>query len=123
MSATPGSETLWLVHSGQNCGISRLASSTMSWNRRSSRFGAGSAMSVLLARDHVERVHEVAFVVRRAHDVLHEDAHQARVVIVGQYDDLVDVDPWLPLCDGFLHGIRHRAEEVGGHRLEHQLPD
>src|SRR5215475_14135553 len=34
ISVTPGSETLWSVHSGQRC-----------WTRRSSRFGAGSGTS------------------------------------------------------------------------------
>ena len=40
MSVTPGSETLWSVHSGQRCWTRRLASSTRSWKRRSSRLGA-----------------------------------------------------------------------------------
>src|SRR2546421_5891948 len=44
MSATPGSDTLWSVHSGQYRVIRRFASSTMSWKRRSSRFGAGKLM-------------------------------------------------------------------------------
>ena len=42
---TPGSETLWSVHSGQRCWTSRLASSTRSWKRRSSRLGAGRGIS------------------------------------------------------------------------------
>ena len=33
ISATPGSETLWSVHSGQSRWIRRLDSSTMSWKR------------------------------------------------------------------------------------------
>ncbi len=45
INVTPGSETLWSVHSGQRRCTSRFASSTRSWNRRSSRFGAGSISS------------------------------------------------------------------------------
>src|SRR3954465_8201291 len=41
MRVTPGSETLWSVQVGQRCCTMRLASSTRSWNGRSSRWGAG----------------------------------------------------------------------------------
>src|SRR3712207_2494541 len=47
ISVTPGSETLWSVHSGQRCWTSRLASSTRSWKERSSRSGTGSTVSAL----------------------------------------------------------------------------
>src|SRR6201986_2202967 len=76
MSATPGSETLRFVHSGQNNGISRLASSTMSWNFRSSSSGAGRGMISSLfgiVRDDVERVDQVALVVGRLDPVLDVD--------------------------------------------------
>ena len=45
MSVIPGSDTLWSVHSGHWRITIRLASSTRSWKRRSSRSGAGSAIS------------------------------------------------------------------------------
>src|SRR3954452_6189477 len=78
MRVTPGSDTLWSVHSGQRRWTSRLASSTRSWNRRSSRSGTGSAISrtrlscgerdrssvvASVFGDRVEGEDEVAFVV------------------------------------------------------------
>jgi len=41
---TPGSETLWSVHSDNAAGRAALASSTRSWKRRSSRLGTGRAI-------------------------------------------------------------------------------
>src|SRR5690348_6737767 len=103
MSATPGSETLWSVHSGQYRVMCRLASSTMSWKRRSSRFGAGKLMlspvrfaarlvphrkpagrhgarlrsrRLPVLRDHVERMDQVAMVVGRAHGVRDLDPYR-----------------------------------------------
>src|SRR3954452_22587527 len=90
----PGSETLCSVHSGQAREIRVRASETSSWNRRSSSWISGSltepslssergseplgelranasaqreSFAHLLCRDHVERVHEVALGVGRAH--------------------------------------------------------
>src|SRR4051812_18641347 len=87
MRVTPGSETLWSVQSGKVDCTYRLASSTRSWNVRSSSRGAGRLMSsprpsdrkghrcegagpvvpghggVLVLGDHVEREDEVAGIV------------------------------------------------------------
>src|SRR5690349_11139475 len=97
MSVTPGSDTLWSVHSGQRRCTMRFASSTRSWNRRSSRFGVGSTSGTSARRpggararggagalvgDRVEGEDEVAGVVRAAQRVLHVDVQQAAVDLV-----------------------------------------
>src|SRR5437868_4609196 len=96
MRVTPGSWTLWSVHSGQRRWTSRLASSTKSWNLRSSRSGAGSAIASVLLGDGVEGDDEVAPVVGAAHDVRHVDQRQAGTVRVEGHLDVLDVDPRLP---------------------------
>src|SRR3954447_24690020 len=117
ISVTPGSETLWSVHSGQRCWTRRFASSTRSWKRRSSRFGAGSGMSGLvvgergagreggrpLLRDQVEGEDEVARVVRQARRVADVDQERRRVVGVRRDDDVLDVDARLPALERGTH--------------------
>src|SRR3954447_6102701 len=93
--ATPGSDKLWSVHSGQYRGMRRLASSTMSWNRRSSRVGGGSVMSSLLG-DHVEGVDEVVAGVGRPDRVRETDQHPRGVAGVGNRPDVVELDARLP---------------------------
>src|SRR5712671_3912057 len=89
MSVTPGSETLWSVHSGHFCWTSRLASSTRSWKRRSSRFGPGRAMLIHLPpcclrsrrtrRDYVEGEDQVARIIGFADGIADIDIDGARV--------------------------------------------
>src|SRR5581483_7969175 len=126
MSVTPGSETLWLVHSGQKRGISRLASSTMSWNFRSSSSGAGNGMACSLfrlVRDDVERIDQIAAVVGCLDPVDDVDADQRVVVLIGERHDLLDDHPRLPLRDRVTDGFRNQAEQIGRDRLEQQVPD
>src|SRR3954454_23398026 len=110
ISVTPGSKTLWSVHSGQRRCTMRFASSTRSWNRRSSRSGAGSAISAHLCafvgRDHVEREDEVARVVRAAERVVHLDVEHALIDGLEAHCDVLEVDPRLPPFDGHAHGVR-----------------
>src|SRR5690242_15705856 len=97
MSVTPGSDTLWSVHSGQRCCTSRLASSTRSWKRRSSRFGTGSAIVCsLLAGDHVEREDEVVAAVRCLQPVVDVDVEHGLVLRRLEDIDRLDVDAVLP---------------------------
>src|SRR5688500_19718092 len=87
MSVTPGSDALWSVHSGQRCCTRRLASSTRSWNRRSSRLGTGSAIvSSSLAGDHVERENEVVAVVGLLQPVVDVDVQDRRILGGEQHD-------------------------------------
>src|SRR3954453_8060968 len=90
-STTPGSWTLWSVHSGHWRCTMRLASSTSSWKRRSSRFGAGSGMSTFFG-NHVEREHEVAGVVRASAGVNDVDIQERPVGVVDRDLDADDVD-------------------------------
>src|SRR6516162_1609985 len=98
MRVTPGSETLWSVQSGQ-CRITwRLASSTSSWKRRSSRFGVGSAISVVASfvGNAVEGEDQVAAVVRALLDILDVDVQHVGGVRVGGRGHVHDVDAWFP---------------------------
>src|SRR6516164_10966758 len=94
IKVTPGSVTLWSVHSGHRAITSRLASSTSSWNPLSSRFGAGSAISahpphevpprplsqlLLVSGDGIEREYEVARIVRAFDRVRNVDSQHARL--------------------------------------------
>src|SRR5690349_10261870 len=124
MSVTPGSDTLWSVHSGQRCCTSRLASSTRSWKRRSSRFGTGSAIvSSSLAGDHVEREHEVVLAVGGLEPVVDVDVEDRLVVGRLEHVDLLDVHAVLP----HRHGPRDLGRDRrGGHRVrrgEHEVVD
>src|SRR5438270_2013390 len=106
MRVTPGSETLWSVHSGHFCWTRRLASSTRSWKRRSSRFGTGSAMltllqpqiarSCLFCRNHVEGEDQVARIVGFPDRVADVDVQDARVLGIKADDDVADIDARLP---------------------------
>src|SRR5688572_17307775 len=126
MSVTPGSDTLWSVHVGQRCWTSRLASSTRSWKRRSSRFGAGSMSGVpsgenrpvrlggerrpgrlegpgrerparlVVAGDDVERKDQVARVVQPADLVADVDVERAGLHAREADDDIANLDPRLP---------------------------
>src|SRR3954453_12026276 len=96
ISVTPGSDTLWSVHSGQRCWTIRLASSTRSWNRRSSRFGTGSAIGLAFFGDHIEREHEVARVVVAAQPIADVDEQHALVHPVEVHQHVVQVDARLP---------------------------
>src|SRR5436190_21530266 len=104
---TPGSETLWSVHSGQRCCTIRLASSTRSWNRRSSRFGIGRLMSLGSPRrcsrrseageaKNVVGYSSIRLLVRRD-DVEREDQVAG---VVGAADGVLDVDVEDPAVDG-----------------------
>src|SRR5215471_17170246 len=121
IKVTPGSETLWSVHSGHLVMIIRLASSTSSWNRLSSRFGTGSGISahpphgvpprppsrlLLVFRDRVERKHEVARVVSAIDDVRDVDAQHAGLVRLRRHHDVGNSGPRLPL--------RQRRADLGG---------
>src|SRR6478672_3132478 len=109
MRVTPGSDTLWSVHSGHFCWTSRFASSTRSWKRRSSRFGTGRAMSRrscylglagrFLGRDHVERKDEVARVVGGAERVAHVDVEHGLVGRIGVDRDALQLDSGLPALE------------------------
>src|SRR5215472_17409448 len=93
---TPGSDTLWSVHSGQRRWTNRLASSTRFWNRRSSRFGTGNAITSLLFRYHVERKHQAAGVVRTFLLIDDVDVEGVAGVFVDADLDALDFDPGLP---------------------------
>src|SRR5262249_8219506 len=96
MSVMPGSDGLWLVHSGQYRGMSRTASATMSSKARSSSFGAGIIFSAFGSEGafllglglQVERIHEVPL--RRGGDdrVLDVDVDLVRLVGRGPRLDL-----------------------------------
>src|SRR2546423_10167427 len=149
MSATPGSDTLWSVHSGQYRVIRRFASSTMSWKRRSSRFGAGKLMPDprfaavrhkarwhpvhgsladarsrrwLLVGDHIERVHQVAVVVGGPHVVVDLDADDRVVIRVGRRGHRVERDARLPPGQRLTDALLDQAERVRVDRREHLLP-
>src|SRR6516164_7320079 len=98
MRVTPGSETLWSVQSGQCRMTWRLASSTSSWKRRSSRLGAGRAISVIasLFRNAVEGEHQVAAVVGSLLGILDIDVNDVSRVRVRSRRDVHDVDAWFP---------------------------
>src|SRR5581483_7269381 len=96
MSVTPGSETLWSVQVGHRCCTSRLASSTRSWNRRSSRLGAGSTVVSLLRRDHIEGEDEVAGVVGAAAHVVDLDPQGGGGHGIHRHVDLDDLHSGFP---------------------------
>src|SRR5579875_1371965 len=95
----------------------------MSWNVRSSRLGAGSAMSGFLSGYHVEGVDQVAPVVRGPDPIGDVDVDETAVARVG--DDLhrFGLHPRLPLGYGLAHRLGHVAEGVGVDRLEEEVPD
>src|SRR6476646_6686096 len=122
MSVTPGSDTLWSVHSGHFCWTSRLESSTRSWKRRSSRFGTGRAivtalrlcggsLGLSLAGDHVEREHEVAAIVRRPDLVADVEVEDPGVGRVEANRDVHDVDTGPPPAERPADFVR---DEAGG---------
>src|SRR5262249_49525179 len=89
----PGSDALWLVHSGQYRGMRRAASSTICFHERSSRFGTGRDMlkprrSDPLAAGQVEREDEVVNGVRRADLVADVDEDPFCRIGVGHRADL-----------------------------------
>src|SRR6476661_8944159 len=120
ISVTPGSETLWSVHSGHRCWTSRFASSTRSWKCRSSRLGAGSTMSPspfggrqlgqggggdrghgtgLLGND-IEREHQVADVVGASDRVVDVDVQRPQVSLIEADQHVLHVDAGLPQFQG-----------------------
>src|SRR5689334_22621623 len=118
MRVTPGSWTLWSVQVGQRCWTIRLASSTRSWKRRSSRLGAGRVISGLglrgLARDRVEGEDEVALVVVAGRPVADADVEGGGV---GDPDvDAEQVDARLPALERDPHrgGDQRARGLVGG---------
>src|SRR3954468_15279766 len=127
MSVTPGSDTLWSVHSGPFCWTRRLASSTRSWKRRSSRLGTGRAIGCLLdsvaAGDHVEREHEVPPVVGRLDHVADIDVERGHVDAVDGDDHVVDLDPGLPAPQRLLDLARDRVGRGAVRRPEDVLVD
>src|SRR3954449_11117535 len=97
---TPGSDTLWSVHSGHRRWTIRFASSTRSWKRRSSRFGVGSTSASGARRgvlgDGVEGEDEVARVVRAPQGVVHVDVQQPALRLVVPDGDVPELDARLP---------------------------
>src|SRR5262245_38889739 len=122
---TPGSETLWSVHSGQYCGMRRFASSTRSWKLRGSTIGA--SMRLLLTRYQVERVDQVALGVRRPDEVADVDEERDRAWLVAGVHLLdrdvlgTDLDARLPPVERL--GDARADQGVGGRvvRLEDQV--
>src|SRR3954453_23266926 len=134
---TPGSETLWSDHCGQLCWTWRFASSTRSWKVRSSRLGAVSAMSAascdrgcrrlsletVVLGDHVEREHQVAWLVDAADRVGDVDVEPSGLDVVEADPDVHEVDPGLPALEGHLDVV---GDLPGGGRVrgsEHVLVD
>src|SRR2546423_12171487 len=101
-STTPGSWTLWSVHSGHWRCTMRLASSTSSWKRRSSRFGAGRGISGFLG-DHIEGEHQVAGVVRPPARIADVDIEERPVDIVHGDLNADDIDARLPAQQRLAH--------------------
>src|ERR1700726_5228672 len=103
MRGPPGVETLWSGHSGHFCWTRRLASSTRSWKRRSSRFGTGSAILILLQDccvrscrlrgDHVEGEDQVARVIGLADGIADFGISRARVRAVEARDHVAALAP------------------------------
>src|SRR4051812_38649823 len=122
ISATPGSDRLWSVHFGQYWGISRLASSTMSWKRRSSRVGVGRGISSLLG-DHVKGEDKVASVVRRPDRIGQGDQHSRGVAGVRADGHALEVDARLPPPHRLADGLDHQAERVRLDGGEQVVPD
>src|SRR5437762_3355560 len=135
MSVTPGSDTLWSVHSGQRCWTIRLASSTRSWNRRSSRLGAGSGTSLLpqcggwlmihlrrlaLGGNDVERKHQVARIVAPSDRIGDVDVERRPVAGVRHDVDPEHIDPRFPPLQRLLYLERKVAggRGVGGGKDE-----
>src|SRR5262245_9271517 len=123
ISVTPGSDTLWSVHSGQRCWTMRLASSTRSWKRRSSRFGTGSAIGLAFFGDNVEREHEVARVVVAAQLVADVDEQDALVDAVEVDQDVVQVDARLPALQRQPHLVGQLTGRLAVGRGEDQVVD
>src|SRR5947209_8390197 len=123
MSVTPGSETLWSVHSGQRRCTMRFASSTRSWKRRSSRFGAGSTMGSALRGNDVEGEHEVARVVGPADHVLDVDEDRGWLLGVDGHVDALDVDPRLPPLQRLLDLVGDAPGSAASHRGEDEVVD
>src|SRR5438067_9116301 len=100
-SVMPGSLALWLVHSGQYRGMRRVASSTICFHERSSRFGTGRDMMAtsmkLLAACQIEREDEVVDRIGGADLVAHVDENPLRRVRVGHGLDLDVADAVLIL--------------------------
>src|SRR4029450_3572560 len=115
MSVTPGSCTLWSVHSGHRCWTSRLASSTSDWNVRSSRWGAGNGMGprLRLGGERVEGEHQVAGIVRAPDGVRDPDVHDADAVLLERDVDVLHRDARLPAVEGALHGVGGLAGRAG----------
>src|SRR5262245_3048041 len=111
ISITPGSLTLWSVHSGQYSGIRRLASSTRSWNVRGSIAGAGT---LALTWNQIERIDQVAFGVGGSDPVADVDDQQAILVTVRFDVAAGDFDARLPPAER-LQNLR--LNESGGGRV------
>src|ERR1700730_16437391 len=110
ISVTPGSETLWSVHSGQRCWIRRLGRWTSALKRGSSRLGVGRGMSRApgcggelagpFVGDDVEREDQVAGVVVAADLVVQVDVDDPGGDRAETDVDVADVDARLPPFQG-----------------------
>src|SRR5437588_6068935 len=123
MRVTPGSETLWSVHSGQFRWTRCLASSTRSWKRRSSRFWAGSTIALGLRRDDVEGEDEVAGVVGTPDHVPDVDVDGRGVLRVRSHVDLLHRDPGFPALQRPLDLVGDPPRRAAGHRGEDVVVD
>src|SRR5690625_4631433 len=84
----------------------RLASSTRSWKRRSSKLGAGSMSGALLVvGNHIEREHQVAGVVGAADRVGNVDVQHAVFRVVDTHRDGAQLDARLPAIQAYPHRI------------------
>src|SRR5215471_17443138 len=123
MSVTPGSDTLWSVHSGQRRWTSRLASSTRFWNRRSSRFGTGNAITSLLFGYHVEGKHQAPRVVRTFLLIDDMDIEGVTGVFIDADLDALDLDSRLPERQSPLDFDRQQPSRGGIGRGKHIIVD
>src|SRR4051794_18108035 len=120
ISVTPGSDTLWSVHSGQRRWTSRFASSTRSWKRRSSRFGTGRAMSVVASvfGGGVKGENGVALVVVRLDLIVDVDVELVALHRVDGDVDEFDVDARLPPLQRLVDLVRQLRRGVDRRRPE-----
>src|SRR5687768_14838576 len=123
MSVTPGSDTLWSVHSGQRCCTMRFASSTRPWKVRSSSCGAGRDIWLLLGGDRVEGEHEVARVVAALDRVGDADVHERGVLLVVLDGHVLDLDAGLPPGEGAPHLVGGEPRRRRVRRGEDQVVD
>src|SRR5258705_255479 len=101
----------------------RLASSTSSWKRRSSRFGAGNAMSVVTSvnGDRVEGEHQIAPIVGVFDLVLNIEIDHRTIRVVDDHAHALDVDARLPPAERTAHLVRERGIHRWGRFTEHEV--